>query len=1016
MKPAEPTSDPIDVAANARIDEFIVRSQRLTGNEISERPLWNTLASRDAIRHFAYGTSDDNPLWLDQDHACRAGFEGVVAPPAFLSSVLYPFLHGAAMEVPLNSLIGEVEFEWFGRILEGDELRASARQTGVTEAIDRRGRRLVYILSETTFRNQRDEVVGKALGTMVRIAVGNGDLLVDRPIHRYSAEELKTIADAIQGETRTGPNVNGIEPRIGLPIPGRVRGPMTIGDLVCWQAAIGPSYRPGSLGYRDALAAPHTVVANPATGWPTKTSQQHEDFLLTRQRGMPAPFDNSLMRFCWIAPMITDWMGDRGFLKSMSIQTGAPILYGDTTWYSAIVTDTRPHDRGLLVRLKITGVNQLGTTNTLGKANVILPLESSRVEYGGKKYAQKRSDPPESRASESHCLDTIEEHARKSPDAIAVRCGAHALSYSDLDKRANQFGRFLQAQGAGRARRVGLLMDRSVETIVMILGILKAGATFVPVDPGQPDKRLKIILEAVRPDILMTEAAIAGRIPAFTGMTAGQKPLDDNAGVSPPPSPVIVLEEVFEQIRKQSTEPPTRSASPDDLAYVMTTSGTLSVPRAVAVPNRSLGAYVDALRSEIAIRPEDIYLHAASFSFSASIRQLFLPLSCGATLIVANEEERRNPLRTLELIEREAVTVWDTVPSVWQFAIDELHRLQEIDRARLLSDKLRLILSTGEALRWSIPRAWRHDLGHPATIINLYSQTETAGTVSTFRIPDDFGSEAGSVPLGATLPSASVHVLDHELQPVGAGEVGEVYVGGSRLAKGYLGRDDLTSERFIPDPLSNDEEARMYRTGDMARRMTDGSLQFEGRTDHRVKLRGQRIELAEVEEAIRGIPGIREVVAIVYDGPADRVQLVAYVSLSPASELEPMDIRRALRETLPHAQIPEVFVVLASLPRSAAGKIDRSALPAPSGIPVPADSSRSGAVSPAQAAIAEVVAAALGLERIDLDADFFDLGGNSLLAMRVMNELRDVLDADVSFRDFFDNPSVVGLAKVIEGN
>lgn len=366
-------------AIEAQIDEFVTRSRTLTGQEVRERELWNSAATADAIRHFAYGTSDGNPLWLDPAYAAKTRYSKLVAPPGFLTSVLYPILHGAPMDVPLSSLIGGVEYQWFLPILEADSFRASTRQGDLYEKKSRSGRRLIFIISEATYWNQRDEVVGKAVGTMIRATQVGTELLFDRPIYRYSEVELEKIAEAIKSEARSGERTPYWEDvQVGQEIPSIVRGPLTIGDMVSWQAAIGPSYRAGGPGYLDVLKAPHTAVKNPITGWPVKNSQQHEDFHLAAQRGMPGPFDNGVMRFAWVCPLLTNWMGDEGFLKRLHVQIRTPVIYGDTTWYRGKVVDKVRDSAGAVVKIEITGTNQLGNTTTAGEAEVALPTHTKQ--------------------------------------------------------------------------------------------------------------------------------------------------------------------------------------------------------------------------------------------------------------------------------------------------------------------------------------------------------------------------------------------------------------------------------------------------------------------------------------------------------------------------------------------------------------------------------------------------------------------------------------------------------------
>jgi acyl dehydratase len=362
---------------NQRIDEFIVKTSEMTGKQVVEREPWNNEASADAIRHFAYGTDDGNPLWLDADYAAKSRYGKIAAPPAFLVSVLYPILHGASMEAPLSSLIGGLEFEWFLPVLVGDRLRAKSVQKDMYEKKSSSGRRLIFVISECTYWNQRGEVVALATGTMIRTTQVGTELLFERPIHRYNEKELADIDQGFKKEKRTGSRkLDWEDVSVGQEIPPIVRGPLTIGDMVCWNAGLGPSYKAGRLGYLDLLKSPHAAVPNPAINWKVKFSQQHEDFNMAAQRGMPGPFDNGVMRLAWVAPLVTNWMGDDGFLRRLYVQIKTPNIYGDTTRYRGrVVEKTQEGGKGV-VKLELTGVNQANVNTTAGRAEVILPLGS----------------------------------------------------------------------------------------------------------------------------------------------------------------------------------------------------------------------------------------------------------------------------------------------------------------------------------------------------------------------------------------------------------------------------------------------------------------------------------------------------------------------------------------------------------------------------------------------------------------------------------------------------------------
>ncbi len=364
---------------NARIDEFLAKTLEMDGKEVRERVPWNTEASEDAIRHFAYGTDDANPLWTDPEYAAKSRYKTIAAPPAFFVSVLYPILHGAPMEAPLSSLIGGVECEWHKPILAGDKLRAASVQKSTFEKKSKGGgRRLIFVISECTYWNQNDEVVAKATGTMIRATQTGDQLMLDRPVRKLGDEELKGVEAAYRAEKITGAETRHWEDvSVDEELPPITRGPLTIGDMVAWNAALGPSYKAGRLGYLDLLKAPHNAVTIPQLGFPVKNSQQHEDVNIAAGRGMPGPFDNGVMRFAWACPFVTNWMGDDGFLKKCAVQVRKPGIYGDIFRYAGKVTEKTREGGDAIVKVEFTGTNQSGEVASTGAAEVILPLRNA---------------------------------------------------------------------------------------------------------------------------------------------------------------------------------------------------------------------------------------------------------------------------------------------------------------------------------------------------------------------------------------------------------------------------------------------------------------------------------------------------------------------------------------------------------------------------------------------------------------------------------------------------------------
>ena len=356
------------------MDLFFEETKKLVGQKYTERAPWLNVVTQDAIRHFAYGICDDNPLWTDENYCKKYTGAPLLAPPVFLVAARYPVLHGAALDVPLISLLSEIEYSWERRIHVGEDLRSSTEQGDVREVIDPMGNRKIHVDAQTTYWNGQDQVLGRGRSTVVRM-LGQGSMQVtDWSIYRYSPGELERITQDIQSETRTGSRgLSENEFTVGARLPSIVRGPLTIGDMVCWHAAVGPSYRPGPLGYKDTLNAPQFRVRNPITGWPIKYMLQHEDVILAHQRGMPAPFDNGVMRFAWVSPLITNWMGDKGFLARLHVKINLPVLYGDTCWYSGEVTRRSKEADSWRVSIRISGTNQHGSVVTTGSADVLLP-------------------------------------------------------------------------------------------------------------------------------------------------------------------------------------------------------------------------------------------------------------------------------------------------------------------------------------------------------------------------------------------------------------------------------------------------------------------------------------------------------------------------------------------------------------------------------------------------------------------------------------------------------------------
>jgi acyl dehydratase len=356
---------------NRQIDEWVAATRELTGKEAQERETWNYDVTPDTIKHFCYGTDDDNPLFIDPGYAANTKYGKQVAPPGYLFSVMYPILHGKPMKAPLASLIGGVKMEWERPIYVGDRLHAVCKQKQFFEKINKEGRRLNFVISEISYLDAKDELVGIANGTMIMATQIGNQVMFERPIHKLSNEDLKKLEEIWRAQKRTGSeklSCKNIE--IGQSIPSIVRGPLTIGDMIAWNAGIGPSYKAGRWGFLEVINKPHAQSLNPALNFPVKYSMQHEDINLAAGRGMPGPFDNGVMRFAWAAPLVTNWMGDDAFLKMLDIQVRAPGIYGDVTTFEGVISEK--NDAESTVKIDITGTNQTGQVSTKGSALVKL--------------------------------------------------------------------------------------------------------------------------------------------------------------------------------------------------------------------------------------------------------------------------------------------------------------------------------------------------------------------------------------------------------------------------------------------------------------------------------------------------------------------------------------------------------------------------------------------------------------------------------------------------------------------
>ncbi|MBB5867085.1 amino acid adenylation domain-containing protein/thioester reductase-like protein [Allocatelliglobosispora scoriae] len=558
----------------------------------------------------------------------------------------------------------------------------------------------------------------------------------------------------------------------------------------------------------------------------------------------------------------------------------------------------------------------------------------------------------------------VEAGRDRHPDRPAVVFGDTLLTHRELHERADRLARHLVAAGAGPGRIVGVAMPRSEHLIVALLAVLKSGAAYLPLDTGYPADRLAFMVTEAAPVLVLTDTATGypGGVAVDGALTAYPQDDLDHDGLAP-----------------------------GDTAYVIYTSGSTGRPKGVAVPHRAIANRLLWMQHEYALTPADRVLQKTPSSFDVSVWEFFWPLMTGATLVVAAPDGHRDPAYLIDLIQRERVTTLHFVPSM----LDVFLAAPGVAGCTSLTR----VFASGEALPAESAARFRRLLTAP--LHNLYGPTEAAVDVTYQPV----GDEPGPVPIGRPVWNTRLHILDAQLRPVPPGVAGELYLGGVQLAHGYLHRAGLTAERFVASPFTAGE--RIYRTGDLARWRRDGAVEYLGRVDHQVKLRGFRIELAEIESVIAADPGVAQAAVIVReDRPGDQ-RLVAYV----VGTADAAAVRARAALSLPEHMVPASVVLLEALPVTPNGKLDRRALPAPDLTPAP---SRPPA-TPQEALMARLLAEVLGLPAVGVDDDFFTIGGHSLLVIRLVARIAEETGVELGVRTVFDRPTAAGLAAALDG-
>ncbi len=566
--------------------------------------------------------------------------------------------------------------------------------------------------------------------------------------------------------------------------------------------------------------------------------------------------------------------------------------------------------------------------------------------------------------------------AARTPDAVAVGAAGETLTYAELDRRSNQLAGWLRARGVGPESRVAVCLERSADLVVALLGVLKAGGAYVPLDPSYPAERLAWMLADADAPLVLTESPLRDGLPSHAGETVS---LDDYAA----------------EIAAESGEAPDGEMDAENLAYVIYTSGSTGRPKGVAVAHCALDNHMQWMQRRFPLGADDRVLQKTPFSFDASVWEFYAPLLAGATLVVAGPDAHRDPAELARAVQDGGITVLQLVPSLLRALLDSGDLASPNPLVRLFCG--------GEALPAELAARAREAFG--VEVVNLYGPTEACiDATSHVHAADEAGA---TVPIGRPVDNVRAWILDRAGAHAPLAAPGELYLGGAQLARGYLGRPALTAERFVPDAFSGEPGARLYRTGDRARWRADGTLEYRGRLDEQVKVRGVRIEPAEIEAVLRTHPAVAACAVAAREDVPGQPRLAAYV----VGEVDGDELRAHLRRSLPDSMVPTAWMRLDALPLAPSGKLDRRALPAPESASA---ETYVAPRTPAEEMLAGIWGEVLRTDRIGIHDGFFALGGHSLLATRVVSRIREGFGVELPLRAVFEHPTLAGLAERVE--
>ncbi|MEO8191047.1 MAG: amino acid adenylation domain-containing protein [Acidobacteriota bacterium] len=616
----------------------------------------------------------------------------------------------------------------------------------------------------------------------------------------------------------------------------------------------------------------------------------------------------------------------------------------------------------------------------ISRLRVLTASERERILAGSK--------APEGRPAPAVTIPQLfEEVARTSGHKRALVCAGSSLTYEELNGRANSLAHALRERGVGPGTLVAMCVTRSVEMVVGILGILKAGGGYVPIDPLYPRERVSYLLEDSGARLLLTERDVA-------------------PGLDAPGCEIVLLDDDWPDIAHRSTANPAAAAGPEDVAYAIYTSGSTGRPKGVLVRHAGVANLFAATRRQLGFDESDVWTMFHSYAFDLSVWELWGPLLHGGRLVMVPVEIAQSPLDFSRLLAEESVSVVSQTPA----AARRLAAVRQDPASGSDRWRLRHVICGGEALPGDLAADL---LGWNVPVWNFYGPTEATVWTTIKRVtPADCGPSVVSI--GRPIENTAAYVLDRHREPVPHGVPGDLYLGGAGLARGYLGRPELNRERFVADPFAAVPAARLYRTGDRARRLRSGDIEFLGRDDHQVKVRGYRVELGEIETALADHPEVREAAVLLREDQPGSQQLVAYYVAGAGETPGASALRAFLLTRLPEYMVPQSFVPLEALPLTSNAKLDRRALPAPDGTRPELEKAFVAPRTSTEEKIAEIWRRLLAVDRVGVEDDFFELGGHSLKATQAVSRIKELFAVDLPLRRLFETPTVAALARRVD--